>query len=230
VLHAIADALQLDEAERAHLFDLARTANASPRAPRRRRTQAVRPGIQRLLDAITDAPAFVRNGRLDILATNHLARALYSPVFDSPTRVPGIPPNLARYRFLDPASRDFFPNWEESANTPVQILRTEAGRDPYNKELTDLVGELSTRSDDFRVRWAAHDVRLHHTGAKLFHHPAVGDLMLGFEAMDLNADDGLTLTAYTAEPGSPSADALRLLSTWFASNPEDTAALDERRA
>ena len=144
VLHAISDALHLDEAERAHLFDLARAANASPRAPRRRRPQAVRPGIQRLLDAINDAPAFVRNGRLDILATNPLARALYAPVFDSPTRVPGTPPNLARFRFLDPASRHFFPNWEESANTPVQILRTEAGRDPSNKDLTELVGELST--------------------------------------------------------------------------------------
>ena len=218
VLHAIADALQLDEAERSHLFDLARTANTSPRAPRRRRAQTVRPGIQRLLDSITDAAAFVRNGRLDILATNHLARALYSPVYDSPTRVPGMPPNLARFRFLDPGARRFFPNWDESANTPVQILRTEAGRDPYNKELTDLIGELSTRSDDFRVRWAAHDVRLHHTGTKLFHHPAVGELTLGFEAMELNADDGLSLTAYTAEPGTGSADALRLLASWAATN------------
>jgi hypothetical protein len=141
-------------------------------------------------------------------------------VFESPTRIPGHAPNLARYRFLDPTSRDFFPNWEESANTPVQILRTEAGRDPYNKELTDLVGELSTRSADFRTRWAAHDVRLHHTGIKQFHHPAVGDLTLSFEAMDLSADDGLTLTTYTAEPGSQAADALSLLASWAATNLE----------
>jgi len=151
--------------------------------PRRRRAQAIRPGLRRILDGMTESPAFVRNGRLDILAVNRLGRALCSPVFVNPAR----PVNLARFRFLDPASMEFYPDWEDSASTTVNLLRTEAGRDPYNKALTDLVGELSTRSDEFRVRWAAHDVRLHHTGVKRFHHPIVGELTLAFEAMPLPA-------------------------------------------
>jgi transcriptional regulator with XRE-family HTH domain len=219
VLEAIARALQLDDAEREHLFDLARAANTKPRARRRPTRQAIRPGVQQLLDAMTDAPAFVRNGRLDILAINRLGRALYSPAFETATR----PVNLARFRFLDPQARDFYPDWDDSANVTVNLLRTEAGRDPYNKELSDLVGELSTRSDDFRIRWAAHNVRLHLTGSKHFRHPVVGDLTLHFEAMPLPADPGLTLTAYSAEPGTTSHDALRLLASWAATAEQDTA-------
>jgi transcriptional regulator with XRE-family HTH domain len=213
VLDAIARALQLDEAERAHLFDLARAANATARAPRRRRAQQqVRPGVQRILDSMTDAPAFVRNGRLDILATNRLGYALYWPVFADPAR----PANLARFRFLEPRSYEFYPDWDDSANTTVALLRTEAGRDPYDRDLSDLVGELSTRSDEFRTGWAAHNVRLHHTGVKRFHHPVVGDLSLAFEAMPLPADPGLTMTVYSAEPGSASHDGLKLLASWAA--------------
>lgn len=211
VLDAVAQALQLDEAEREHLFDLARTANAAPRT-RRRPAQQVRPGLRHLLDAMTEAPAFVRNGRLDILAANRLARALYSPAFDGPDR----PVNLARFAFLHPGAMDLYPEWEEAANTTVALLRTEAGRDPYDKGLSDLIGQLSTRSEDFRARWAAHNVRLHRTGAKHFRHPIVGELSLNFEAMELSADQGLTLTAYSAEPGSPAHDALKLLSSWAA--------------
>nr|WP_241834997.1 helix-turn-helix transcriptional regulator [Pseudofrankia asymbiotica] len=200
VLDAIAGALRLDEAERLHLFELARAATTSPaRAARRRPPQQIRPAIQLILDGMTNTPAFVRNGRLDMLATNSLGRALYTPVF----RTPGQPPNLARFRFLDPAARDLYPDWDESAHTTVALLRTEAGRDPYNKALTDLIGELSTRSDHFRTLWAAHDVRLHRSGTKRFHHPAVGTLDLMYEAMALEADQGLTLTAYTAPPDSP---------------------------
>jgi transcriptional regulator with XRE-family HTH domain len=220
VLDAIANALQLDEAERTYLFDLARAANASGRpgtrtGQRRHRSHQVRPTVQQILDNMTSTPAFVRNGRLDILGTNLLGRALYSPVFDSPTRTSEVsPPNIARFRFLDPAARDFFPDFDESAGTSIQLLRAEAGRDPHDRSLTDLIGELCTRSDDFRTRWAAHDVRLHRSGAKRFRHPVVGELTLGFEAMELSADSGLTLTAYTAEPSSPSADALQLLASW----------------
>jgi len=214
VLEAIANALQLDEAERAHLFDLARTANTSPaRVARRHAPKQVRPGIQLILDGMTDIPAFVRNGRLDILAASTLGRALYWPAFADAAG----PVNLARFRFLDPAARDFYPDFGESARTTVALLRTEAGRDPYNASLTGLIGELSTRSEEFRSLWAAHDVRLHRTGRKQFRHPAVGALDLNFEAMALEADDGLTLTAYTAEPGTPSHDGLRLLSSWAAS-------------
>jgi len=213
VLEAVARALQLNEAERQHLFDLARTANAGSRVRRRPAPRrGVRPGVQQLLDAMTDAAAFVRNGRLDVLAANRLGRALYAPHFDSPSR----PVNLARFAFLDARAADFYPDWTGTANIIVAMLRTEAGRDPYDKDLTDLVGELSTRSDEFRVRWAAHNVRLHQTGAKHFRHPVVGDLTLSYEALPLPADPGLTLTAYTAEPASPTHEALMLLASWTA--------------
>jgi transcriptional regulator with XRE-family HTH domain len=210
VLDAVARALQLDEAERAHLFDLARAARPT-RTPRRRQSR-VRPSIHRILDSMVTTPAFVRNGRLDLVAINALGRALYALAFDDPAR----PANLARFNFLDPRAPDFYPDWNNSANTTVSLLRTEVGRDPHNRDLSDLVGELATRSDEFRVRWAAHDVRLHRSGVKHFHHPVVGALELAFEAMDLPADPGLTLTAYTPEPGSPSEDALRLLASWAA--------------
>jgi transcriptional regulator with XRE-family HTH domain len=213
VLEAIAGALQLDEAERLHLLNLARAANTSPaRAARKQTPQQVRPAIQLILDGMTDTPAFVRNGRLDVLAVNTLGRALYSPAFTTPGR----PVNLARFRFLDPAARDFYPDFADSARTTVALLRTEAGRDPFNKSLTGLIGELCTRSEEFRALWAAHDVRLHRTGRKHFRHPAVGLLDLMFEAMALEADEGLTLTAYTAEPGTLSHDGLRLLASWAA--------------
>ena len=209
VLDAVARALRLDEAERDHLFNLARAARPT-RTPRRRTQQAIRPSIQRLLDSMLTTPAFVRNGRLDVLAINPLGQALYSPAFEDPTR----PVNLARFNFLDHRSEAFYPDWEHTSDTTVALLRTEAGRDPHNKDLTDLVGELATRSDAFRTRWAAHDVRLHRTGTKHFHHPVVGRLDLDFDAMGLPADTGLTLTAYSAEPGTPSADALSLLASW----------------
>jgi transcriptional regulator with XRE-family HTH domain len=213
VLEAICGALQLNEAERLHLFDLARTANTSPaRAARRRPAPEVRPGIRLILNGMTDTPAFVRNGRLDILAVNSLGRALYSPVFAHPGR----PANLARFQFFEPAAREFYPKFEDSARTTVELLRTEAGRDPFNPSLTGLIGDLSTRSDEFRALWAAHDVRLHRSGVKSFRHPAVGLLDLMFEAMALEADEGLTLTAYTAEPGTPSHDGLKLLASWAA--------------
>ena len=169
VLEAIAGALQLSEAERLHLFDLARTANTSPARAARRPPPEVRPGIRLILDGMTDTPAFVRNGRLDILAVNPLGRALYSPAFANP----GSPPNLARFQFFDPAAREFYPSFEDSARTTVELLRTEAGRDPFNTSLTALIGELCTRSEEFRTMWADHDVRLHRSGRKRFRHPAV---------------------------------------------------------
>jgi hypothetical protein len=187
----------------------------------------VRPIVQQILDSMTTAAAFVRNGRLDILGTNPLARALYSPVFDSPTRTSEVtPPNLARFGFLDPAARDFFPDYDLSCHTSVSILRTEAGRDPHDRGLTDLIGELCTRSEDFRTRWAAHDVRLHRTGNKCFR-PCHRRAEPRLRSMELGPDSGLTLTAYVAEPGSPSAEALQLLASWLAPdrrNPIEEAA------
>jgi transcriptional regulator with XRE-family HTH domain len=220
VLEALARALQLDDAERAHLFDLARA--AGPMAKRRRRSapKQIRPGVQRLLDAITAAPALVQNGRLDVLAANQLGRALYSELFRDPTR----PANHARFTFLNPQAHDFYPDWERAANDGVALLRAQAGRDPYDRNLTDLIGELSTRSEEFRTRWAAHNVRLHQTGTKRFHHPIVGDLTLTFEMMELAADPGLNLLTYTAEPGSKSDEALNLLGSWGATVEQEQTA------
>jgi hypothetical protein len=211
VLDAVARALQLDEAERLHLFNLARAAKPS-RVPRRRTQAGVRPSVMRLLQSMDSSPAFVRNGRLDVLAINPLGRALYAPVFDAPEQ----PANLARFCFLDHRARTFYPDWEDVADSTVAVLRSAAGRDPYDRALTDLVGELATRSDYFRSGWAAHDVRLHQTGTKHFEHPVVGRIDVTFDSMDLPADPGLTLTGYTTEPGSPSEDALRLLASWTA--------------
>jgi transcriptional regulator with XRE-family HTH domain len=220
VLESLARALQLDEAERAHLFDLARAANATSATRRRPAAHRVRPSVQRILDAMSSAPAIVRNGRSDYVAANSLARALYAPVFDSPAG----PPNSARFAFLDPRATDFYVDYDRTVRDLVAALRAEAGRNPYDKGLTDLVGELSTRSETFRTLWASHDVRLHRTGSKRLHHPVVGDLELSYEAMELPADPGLTLNVYTAEPGSPSADALGLLASWAATLDEASAA------
>ncbi len=207
VLDALARALRLDAAERQHLFDLARAASAGA-GPRRRRAPVKLPqGVQHLLDAMTGVPAFVRNGRLDILAMNDLSRELYHPGGVTPPAAE----NFARYLFLDPAARTALERWEDMAEDSVAILRQEAGRAPHSRELADLVGELSVGSDDFRRMWAVHDVRFHHSGVKQFHHPDVGDLELSFQALELSGLDGLTLIAYYAEPGTPAHDALALL-------------------
>jgi transcriptional regulator with XRE-family HTH domain len=214
VLEALARALQLDEAERVHLLDLARTANATIATARSRRrpSGSLRPAVQHTLDAMTMAPAYVRNGRLDVLGANALGRAVFAPLFSAAAKTP----NLARFIFLDAAAQEFYVDWEDLARDTVALLRAEAGRDPYDRALSDLIGELSTRSDVFRTGWAAHHVRLHQTGVKRLHHPEAGDLVLGYESMELAADAGLRLNAYHAEPGTPSSDALRLLASWTA--------------
>ena len=214
VLEALSRALQLDEAEHAHLFDLVHAAGSggAARAPRRPVRQQVRPSIQRILDSMTTTPAYVRNARLDILSGNRLGRALYSPVLTSVEQ----PANHARFLFLDPSAREFYVEWERQAQDTVALLRTEAGRNPHDKALSGLIGELSTRSEIFRTWWAAHNVRFHRTGIKRLHHPVVGDLSLTYEALDLAADAGLRISAYTAEPGSASEDGLNLLASWAA--------------
>src|SRR6476469_8798897 len=208
VLEALARALELDDAERAHLFDLARAAQPTPVRPRQRQAkQRVRPEVQWTLDAITGAAAYVGNQRLDLLAANHLGRALFSELYAAPTR----PVNSARFVFLDPRAETFFGDWERVAGECVAILRWAAGRDPHDRDLSDLVGELATHSDAFRTRWAAHDVRFHNTGVKRFHHPVVGELTLSYNRLDLAGDNGLTIFTYAAEPGSRSDEALKLL-------------------
>jgi transcriptional regulator with XRE-family HTH domain len=212
VLDAIARALQLDDVERTHLFDLVRAAKQRP-AKRRRTMQHVRPGVQRLLDSMTEAAAFVRNSRLDILSANRLGYALYSEAFSNPAR----PANLARFVFLDPRARDFYIDWGGIADAGVGSLRAAAGRDPYDQDLTALVGELSMRSDDFRERWAAHDVRQYQSGSQGFRHPLVGELTLTYEALELAADVDQILIAYTADVDSSSQEALRRLANWTSS-------------
>jgi hypothetical protein len=226
VLEALADALRLDEAERAHLFALAR--ESGTHSSRRKRTSpaSVRPAIQQVLDAMTDAPAWVRNGRHDIVAANQLARALYSPVLADPRR----PANTTRFVYLNPeAAREFFVDYDRIANDAAAMLRLEAGRNPNDRALIELVGELSTRSDLFRQRWASHDVQFHRSGRKRLRHPVVGRLDLDFESMELASQPGLLLNVYTAPAGTPTADALKLLASWAASQeslPTETVAAD----
>lgn len=213
VLDSLASALQLDEAERDHLFALARESGTAARRPRAKTTATVRPVLQQVLDAITDAPAWIRNGRHDILAMNQLARALYSPVLADPRR----PANTTRFVYLDPAAKDFFVDYDKIVRDSAAMLRLEAGRNPHDQELVALVGELSTRSELFRQRWASQDVRFHRSGRKRLRHPAVGQLDLDFEAMELPSEPGLQLNIYTAAAGTPTADGLALLASWAAS-------------
>ena len=224
VLDAIARALQLDDAERAHLFHLAHAADGTSAAMRSRRRPTrrwtPRPSLQWALDTI-NAPAIVRNGRMDLLATNLLGRAMHSSLYDVD---PSGQPNFARYTFLDADSHRFYPDWDGAADITVAILHTEAGRDPYDKALQDLVGELSTRSESFRGRWSSHDVRYHGAGVKHFHHPVVGDHELAYESVDMISEPGLTLTIYAAEPGSTTEHAVALLASWAAAERLHTAA------
>ena len=228
VLEGLVRALQLDEAERSHLFDLVRTANASRTGRSRRRAsqERVRPTVQRIVDSIA-APAYVRNRRLDLLAANTLGFALYAPIFEDSTGTP----NMARFIFLNQHAGEFFVDWDGVANDAVAILRAEAGRDPYDKRTSDLIGELSTRSDEFRVRWAAHNVKFHRTGTKTLHHPVVGDLTLDYEALELAGDAGQRILVYNAEPASPSAEALDLLASWAATpaSPQALEVTDDTR-
>jgi len=218
VIDGLAHALQLDDAERAHLEDLLRTAGTTRQPRRRPARQRVRTTIQRILGSMTLTPAFVLNGRCDILAANDLGKALFSPVFADPAR----PANTASFVFLDRSATEFFRDYDKVANDTVAMLRAEAGRDPYDRELSDLIGQLSTRSEDFRRRWAAHNVRIHTSGVKLFHHPVVGDLDLPFESFPLPADPRQSLLIYTAVPGSPAQDALSLLASWAAPSTQET--------
>jgi hypothetical protein len=196
VLESLVRALQLDDVEERHLRDLIRASSTALRpAPQRPKQPKIRPAVLRMMDAMTDLPVVIQNCRLD-----------------TPTPLP----NHARFIFLDPRGRQFAPNWEQAATDIVAVLRAEAGRDPHDRQLSDLIGELSTRSDEFRVRWAAHNVHRHKSGSKLMHHRAVGDLTLDFEVVTLDADPGLSLVAFSAEPQTPSHDGLQLLSNWAA--------------
>ena len=221
VLDALARALHLDEAETSHLHDLARA--ASPGGPGRKRPRqtgtTVRPALQRLLDTI-NAPAYISNPRKDFLAVNPIGHAVFSPVIDDPANQR----NNARFTFLNPASQNFYTDWEAGANSIVASLRVEAGRNPHDRALTDLIGELVTRSDVFRTRWAAHDVRFHRTGSKRIHHPDVGDLVFDYEALELPADPGLIVFTMTPTLDTPTDERLRLLGSLAATKTQSTVA------
>jgi hypothetical protein len=212
VLEALTDALRLDEDERAHLFALARESRTRSR---RAAPSTIRPAIQRVLDGMADAPAWVSNGRHDVVAMNQLARALYSPVLADPRR----PANTTRFVYLNPeAAQEFFVDYDRIADDAAAMLRLEAGRNPHDKALIELVGELSTRSERFRRRWASQDVKFHRSGRKRLRHPVVGQLDLDSESMELSSAPGLQLYVYTAAAGTPTADALKLLASWAASH------------
>jgi transcriptional regulator with XRE-family HTH domain len=213
VLDALASALQLDDAERDHLFALAREAGTSPARRKRTPPPVVSPAVQQVLDAITEAPAWVRNGRHDIVAINQLGRALYSPVLADPRR----PANTTRFVYLDPTAEQFFVDYDQIARDAAAMLRLEAGRNPHDQALIELVGELSTQSALFRQRWASQDVRYHRSGRKRLRHPVVGQLDLSFLACELPSEPGLQLNIYTAAAGTPTADGLKLLASWAAS-------------
>lgn len=214
VLDALASALKLDEAERDHLYALAKASGAPAGRSKRKPAVAVRPALQQVLDAITDAPAWIRNGRHDVLAMNQLARALYAPVLADPRR----PANTSRFVYLHPEEAEkFFVDYDQITRDAAAMLRLEAGINPHDEELVALVGELSTRSELFRQRWASQDVRFHRSGRKRLRHPAVGQLDLDFESMELPSEPGLHLNVYTAAAGTPAADGLKLLASWAAS-------------
>lgn len=208
VLDGIARALQLDDAERAHLLDLIHSADTPPAL----RQERVRPAVRQIVDAMVGMPAMVRNRRLDILYANELGYAFYADVYDNPAR----PANPARYVFLDQSSRGFFGDWERAADDMVALLRAEAGRNPTDDSLTDLIAELSTGSDEFHDRWTSHNVLLNRTGVALFHHSVAGELTLAYEDLVLPEDPGQTILVFTAEPGSESQDALAQLAIWAA--------------
>ena len=227
VLAAVARALRMDEDERTYLFDLARSSRRAGRTPSRRRDVEVPPRVQWMLDSMTTSSAFVRNGRTDIVAGNPLARALLAPLFDSPTVDRHGRPNIARYIFLDSGAQDFYVDWDDAGAATAALLRAEAGREPHDRALRELIGDLSTLSPEFRSLWAVHDVLLHHDGIKRLQHPGVGHLELTFQSLDLPLPGRAVhdLIIYTAEPGTASEDGLRLLASW-ASAPARAAAAD----
>lgn len=223
VLEALASALKLDDAERDHLFALARESTATTRVRHKSPSATVRAPLQQILDAVQDAPAWIRNARHDILAMNPLAAALYAPVLADPRR----PANTTRFVYLHPEqAKELFVDYDQVARDAAAMLRLEAGRNPQDKGLIELVGELSTQSDLFRQRWASQDVRYHRSGRKRLRHPVVGELDLDFEALTVPSEPGLQLNIYTAAVGTPAYDALRLLASWVATADHDVSVTD----
>lgn len=224
VLDAVARTLRLDDDERAYLFGLAEVSRRRTPAPSRRRDVDVPPQVQWLLDSMTMCAAFVRNGRADVIGSNPLARAVFAPMFASATVDERGRPNLARYIFLDPGAQDFFVDWDAAGAATAALLRAQVGREPHDRALRGLVGELSSLSREFPTRWAAHDILIRHDGVKRLHHPEIGELALTFQSLDLPRIGTAEhqLITYTAEPSTKSADQLQVLASW-AATPLSTA-------
>ena len=214
VLDALARALQLDATERMYLHDLARAAGPVPRAQsgKRQVRPTVRPSVARIVEGMPELAAYVMNDRLDTVAANPLGRALYSQMYADPA----CGANVARFAFLSPAARRFYTDWDQMARFAVGALRVEAGRNPHDRELSNLIGELSTRSDAFRVMWGSHDVHVFSASTKRLNHPLVGDLELDQDTMSLSDGSGLSVVVYSAPPGTAAEDGLKLLASWSA--------------
>jgi transcriptional regulator with XRE-family HTH domain len=214
VLNALAQALRLDDIERMHLYDLARAAGPAPHGQARQRESrpVLRPSVARIIEGMPQLPAFVKNDRLDTLAANPLGRALFSPMYADPT----CQANSARFAFLNPEARQFYVDWKRVAHGAVGVLRIAAGKNPYDRELSNLIGELCTRSDAFRVLWGSHDVHVFREGTKRLRHPVVGELELEHESLALPEENGLSVVVYSAPPGSAAEDGLKLLASWSA--------------
>lgn len=219
VLDALARALRLDDTERMYLYDLARAAGPAPEARARQRAvrPTVRPSVARIVEGMPELPAYVMNNRLDTLAANPLGRALYSEMYADPA----CGANVARFAFFNPAARRFYADWERMARFAVGALRIEAGKNPYDRELTNLIGELSTRSDAFRMMWGSHDVHVFRESTKRLNHPLVGDLELDQETMSLPDESGLSVVVYSAPPGTAAEDGLKLLGSWSATTGQE---------
>lgn len=208
VLDAISRALRLTDAEHAHLTHLAK-----PKQHKKKqgaRPQQVRGALRQLLDTLDGVPAYITGRRSDVLVWNRMAAA----VFGDWAELPAQERNWARMVFLRPEYHDLFVEWEQKAIDIVCLLRMDAGCHPDDPRLSALVGELSVKSEDFRRLWATHDVKEKTHGVKRLRHPLVGDLSLQYESFQLAGDSEQVLVTYHAEPGSPSAEALHLLSSW----------------
>ncbi|WP_024476662.1 helix-turn-helix transcriptional regulator [Arthrobacter sp. CAL618] len=220
VLSALARALQLNPAESAHLFDLARTASGPRRTPRMKPEPRVPARIPQLLDMMHDVPALAMTRLGNPVASNTLGRALFPHLF--PEGAAAL--NHSRYLFLDERSQTFYPDWETSARESVSSLRMLSGQDPSDRALEALVGELATRSEEFRTWWGGHTVRTHTSGTKRINHPIVGEITIGYDVLALPSAPGLNINTYLPEPGSTSADALAMLRSWIADHTQTRTA------
>ncbi len=219
VLDAIARVLQLDPSERLHLGRLTKPGGLKMPAP-----QGIRAGLQRVLDSLTDVPAFVLGRRMDVLAWNRLARGVITDfgALDARQR------NMPRLVFLQDSSRSLYPDWEDVARETVGYLRWDAGHYPDDPELAALIGELSIKSDDFRRLWSEHGVQEKTFGRKSMRHPIMGEVDFAYETFTMPGEPDQTLCLYTVEQGSASESALRLLGSWLA-DPLPESSFDPHR-